>query len=64
MTTAIRLSLKRGTSYPTAENPRQRFEKRLEDAPWRQSVSVSIELDDPAWEMLGYPQELTVEIGS
>ncbi len=60
--TDITIELKQTPGYPTAEEPRHRFDKLLDDAPWRDSVSATIYLDDPAWEILGYPTTLKAVI--
>ncbi len=50
--------------FPNKNNPRHRFEKNLEDGPWSETVSAIIELEDPAWEVIGYPYKLMVDIGT
>lgn len=58
----IYLELKHNPKFPTAEVPRHRFEKPLIEAPWSNAIEATIDLDDPAWELLGFPQRLRVTI--
>ncbi len=58
----IFIELKLNPDYPTAEEPKHRFDKRIEDVPWRGAIAVTIYLDDPAWELLGYPETLKAVI--
>lgn len=60
----IIIGLKRNPRYPTAEEPLHRFDKELGEAPWRDSVSATISLDDPAWELLRWPKRLRAVIGA
>lgn len=60
----ITLTLRINPNYPTEANPRRRFEKLLSERPWSQSVVAFVELDDPAWELLGHPSQLVVSISS
>lgn len=59
----LTLMLKMNPAYPTKDVPRHRFEKALGTAPWSGTVAAAIELDDPAWELLGCPRELQVNVG-
>lgn len=50
--------------YPNPGEHRHRFDKTLSDVPWSQAVAATIYLDDPVWEVLGYPKELRVAISA
>lgn len=58
----IIIELKKNPEYPTAEEPKHRFDKALSDAPWTGTVEATIYVDDTAWEILGYPPNLTATI--
>ncbi len=56
------IGAKQNPRFPTVEEPRRRFDKELDDAPWRDAIAATIYLDDPVWELLGWPTELRVVI--
>jgi len=58
----LHIELKRNPGWPTPEESRRRFDKPLEESPWAGDVEATIYLDDPIWELLGYPEELTATI--
>ncbi len=58
----ITIELRRNPDYPTPEEPKHRFDKLVDDAPWRESIAAVIYLDDPAFELLGYPTNLKAVI--
>ena len=58
------LELKLNPAYPMKDVPRHRFEKTLEESPWRGAATATIELDDPAWELLGWPKALQVHVSA
>jgi hypothetical protein len=60
--TEVVITAKMNPGFPTAEEPRHRFDKELSEAPWRDTVGATIVLDDSAWERLRWPKELRVVI--
>lgn len=60
----IHLVFKQNMAYPNSEEPKRRFDKELSASPWAKTISGSIYLDDPAWELLGHPKQLEVTIRS
>ena len=60
--TTIHVLFKMNPGYPTAEEPKHRFDKDLFDSPWADVISGTIYLDDPAWEQIGCPSQLEVTL--
>ena len=58
----IQLEVTKNPDFPTAQQPTHRFEKKLGAAPWSGTAASIIDLDDPTWELLGYPDTLVVTI--
>ena len=56
------IAAKMNPGWPTAEEPRHRFDKELDEAPWRDTVVATIYLEDRVWHLLGWPKELRVVI--
>ena len=60
--TELFITLKRNPGWPKTDDQRRRFDKSFEEAPWSEAVEATIYLSDPAWEMLGFAQELKITI--
>ena len=58
----IILELEQDLSYPRPGEPKRRFVKLIHKAPWRETIDAVINLDDPAWGLLGYPKKLKVVV--
>ncbi len=58
----IHIELEKDPNYPTPEMPRHRFVKELTASPWSDTIEATIDLEDPAWELLGHPNRLRVTI--
>ena len=56
------ITLRRNPEWPTATDPRRRFDKPWVEAPWAGALEATIYLDDPVWELLGWAHELKVTI--
>ncbi len=60
--TEVIVTAKLNPRFPTAEHPQRRFDKELTEPPWRDAIGATIKLDDPVWELLGWPKQLRVAI--
>ncbi len=58
----VHIELERNPNYPTPDMPRHRFVKELTAKPWSNAIEATIDLEDPAWELLGHPTRLIVTI--